>query len=44
MLPFATLGMIGYGLYSLGTGLTHAFGSSPLELWASLGLMVFGAI
>ena len=36
--------MIGYGLYSLGTGLTHAVGSSPLELWASLGLMMFGAM
>ena len=42
MLTSATLGMLAYGLYSIGSAFVHAFGPSPLELWATLGLVVLG--
>lgn len=44
MLTSATLGMLAYGLYSIGSGIVHAFGPAPLELWANLGLIVLGAM
>ena len=44
VLTSATLGMLAYGLYSIGSALVHAFGPSPLELWATLGLVVLGVM
>ena len=44
MLTSATLGMLAYGLYSIGSAFAHAFGPSPLELWATLGLVVLGVM
>ena len=44
MLTAATLGMTCYGLYSLGTGLLDLFGASRLDLLASVGLIVLGAM
>ena len=44
MLTWAALGMVGYGLYSAGSGVIDIFGRSALELWADLGLIVFGAM
>ncbi len=44
MLTAATLGMTGYGLYSLGAGLVDLFGDSQLELLANAGLIVLGAM
>lgn len=42
MLTIATLGLIGYGLYSVGAGLSDLIGASRLEVWADLGLIVLG--
>ena len=44
MLPLATLGMTGYGLYSLGTGLWDLFWLSRLELMANLASILLGAM
>ena len=44
MLTVAMLGMTGYGLYSLVTGLVHLFGSSQLEPLANVGAIVLGAM
>ncbi len=44
MLALATLGMLAYGLYSIGSGIVHAFSSIQLELWAGLGLVVLGTM
>ena len=42
MLTIATLGLMGYGLYSVGVGLADLLGASRLELWANLWLIVLG--
>ena len=44
MLTAATLGMTGYGLYSLGVGLVDLFGDSQLGLLADAGLIVLGVM
>ena len=44
MLTVATLGMAGYGLYSLGAGLVDLFGASQLELLANVGAIGLGAM
>ena len=44
MLTVATLGMIGYGLYTLGTGLSDLFGASQLEGLANISAIALGAI
>jgi len=44
MLTAATLGMTGYGLYSLGAGFVDLFGSSQLEVLANVGAIVLGAM
>jgi hypothetical protein len=44
MLTAATLGMLGYGLYSAGLGLAGLLGFVVLEAWADLGLIVLGLL
>ena len=44
MLTLATLGMTGYGLYSLGTGLWDLFWLSRLEPMANLASILLGAM
>lgn len=44
MLTAATLGMVGYGLYSAGLGLAGLLGFGVLEPWADLGLVVLGLL
>ena len=44
MLTVATLGMAGYGLYSLGAGLVDLFGDSRLEWLANMGAIGLGAM
>lgn len=44
MLTVATLGMAGYGLYSLGAGLVDLFGNSQLELLANVAAIALGAM
>jgi len=44
MLTVATLGMFGYGTYSLVWAVVDLFRGPQLELWAELGLMVFGLL
>ena len=44
MLTMATLGMTGYGLYSLSVGLVDLFGASRLEWLANLSSMLLGAM
>jgi hypothetical protein len=42
MLTTATLGLMGYGLYSVGMGVSDLVGASRLELWANLWLIALG--
>ncbi len=44
MLTAAALGMVGYGLYSAGLGLSGLLGFGVLEVWANLGLIVLGLL
>jgi len=44
MLTLATLGMFGYGTYSLVWAVVDLFRGPQLELWAELGLIVFGVL
>jgi hypothetical protein len=44
MLTTATLGMTGYGLYSLLAGLVDLVGDSQLEVLADIGAIVLGAM
>jgi hypothetical protein len=44
MLTAAALGMCGYGLYSIGWAAADLVRGARLELWAELGLMLFGAL
>ncbi len=44
MLTAATLGMLVYGLYSMGWALLDLMRGARLELWAELGLMLFGLL
>ena len=44
MLTVATLGMTGYGLYTLGAGLSDLLGASQLEWLANVGGITLGAI
>jgi hypothetical protein len=44
MLTAAALGMVGYGLYSVGLGLAGLLGFVALEGWADLGLIVLGLL
>jgi len=44
MLTAATLGMVGYGLYSIGTGLVDLFGGLQLESLANISSIVLGAM
>ena len=44
MLTMASLGMLAYGIYSAGWAAADLMRGARLELWAELGLMVFGAL
>lgn len=44
MLSLATLGMFGYGTYSLVWAVVDLVRGPQLELWAELGLIVFGLL
>ena len=44
MLTAATLGMFVYGVYSMGWALLDLMRGARLELWAELGLMLFGLL
>ena len=44
ILTVATLGMVGYGLYSVGVGLVDLAATGRLEWWADLWLMGAGAV
>ena len=44
MLTIATLGMAGYGLYSLGSGLLNLSWTSRLALLANLSAIFLGAM
>jgi fatty acid desaturase len=44
MLTAAALGMVTYGLYSITWAAADLVRGAHLELWAELGLMVFGAL
>ena len=44
MLTAAALGMFSYGLYSAGLAVVDLFRGARLELWAELGLIVFGGL
>lgn len=44
MLTAAALGMLSYGLYSVGWAAVDLARGARLELWAELGLMAFGAL
>ena len=44
MLTFAALGMAGYGLYALGSGVADLLGNSQLEVIANVGSIVLGAM
>ena len=44
MLTIASLGLLSYGLYSVGWAVADLIGGARLELWAELGLMAFGAL
>jgi hypothetical protein len=44
MLTAAALGMCGYGIYSIGWAAADLVRGARLELWAELGLMLFGAL
>ena len=44
MLAAATLGMVGYGTYSVGWAVVDLVRGARLELWAEVGLMMFGLL
>ena len=44
VLTMASLGMLAYGIYSAGWAAADLMRGARLELWAELGLMVFGAL
>jgi hypothetical protein len=44
MLTAAALGMLAYGVYSVGWALADLIGGSHLELWAELALIFFGVL
>jgi hypothetical protein len=44
MLTAAALGMLSYGIYSAGWAAADLARGARLELWAELGLIVFGAL
>ena len=44
MLTIAALGMLTYGVYSVGWAVTDLIRGARLELWAELGLIGFGAL
>ena len=44
MLTAASLGMLVYGLYSIGWAAADLIRGARLELWAELGLVAFGAL
>lgn len=44
MLTMATLGMFVYGVYSMGWALLDLMRGARLELWAELGLVLFGLL
>ena len=44
MLTMASLGMFLYGMYSVGWAALDLIRGARLELWAELGLIVFGAL
>ena len=44
MLTAAALGMLFYGIYSIGWAVADLARGARLELWAELGLIVFGAL
>jgi hypothetical protein len=44
MLTLASLGLAGYGLYSVIVGVAGVIGPSSLEIWANLGLILLGAM
>jgi hypothetical protein len=44
MLTIASLGLFSYGIYSVGWAMADLLGGARLELWAELGLILFGAL
>src|SRR5580765_5368814 len=44
MLTAAALGMFSYGMYSIGWAVVDLARGARLELWAELGLIVFGGL
>lgn len=44
MLTAATLGLVVYGLYSIGWPIADLVHGARLELWAELGIAVFGLL
>ena len=44
MLTAAALGMFSYGIYSIGWAVADLARGARLELWAELGLILFGAL
>jgi hypothetical protein len=44
VLTIASLGMFSYGSYSMGWAIADLMRGARLELWAELGLMLFGAL
>lgn len=44
MLTAATLGMVGYGLYSIGAGIVDLIMTARLEWWANLWSILAGAV
>ena len=44
MLTIASLGMVAYGVYSVGWALVDLVRGARLELWAEVGLIAFGGL
>jgi hypothetical protein len=44
VLTIASLGMLSYGIYSVGWAVADLVRGADLELWAELGLMAFGVL
>jgi hypothetical protein len=44
VLTIASLGMLSYGIYSVGWAVADLVRGAHLELWAELGLMAFGGL
>src|SRR3954468_274035 len=44
VLTLASVGMLLYGIYSVGWAIADLLRGARLELWAELGLMAFGAL